>query len=227
MSIPLLVKSIKIDEQFLNDLINRGLISANNLDKLKKKYDISSKSFPYKLLEEIDRLPDAFSKFCSFLCDSDQIDAAKILKGERSSSGSSSKTTPISATCSSPLFTTNDTTPTLEKEESPEEDEDSDGLIKKLKTLIAKKTLKEKNKDSSSITIIPRKLQVFESLEVQVIKGTKEYQDKGTYKLSPGLRRGKAMIINFDTFEGTDYAPREGSQKDVSTMRALLSQLGK
>ena len=73
MSIPLLVKSIKIDEQFLNDLINRGLISANNLDKLKKKYDISSKSFPYKLLEEIDRLPEASSKFCSFLCDSDQI----------------------------------------------------------------------------------------------------------------------------------------------------------
>ena len=60
-----------------------------------------------------------------------------------------------------------------------------------------------------------------------MIKGTKEYQDKGTYKLSPGLRRGKAMIINFDTFEGTDYAPREGSQKDVSTMRTLLSQLGK
>ena len=225
MRIPLLVKSIKIDEQFLNDLINRGLISANNLDKLKKKHDISSKAFPFKLLEEIDRLPEAFNKFCSFLCDSDQIDAAKILKGERSISGSSSKTTPISATCSSPLFATNDTTLTLETEESQEEDEDADGLKKKLKTLIAIKTLK--NKDSSSITIIPRKLQVFESSEVKVIKGTKEYQDKGTYKLSPGLRRGKAMIINFDTFEGTDYAPREGSQKDVSTMRALLSQLGK
>ena len=65
------------------------------------------------------------------------------------------------------------------------------------------------------------------SFEVKVIPGTKEYQDKKTYKLSPGFRRGKAMIINFETFEGTDYDPREGSQKDVVNLRALFSQLGK
>ena len=223
MSIPLLVKSLKIDEQFLNDLSDRGLISPNNLQKLKKKHDISSKAFPFKLLEEIDRLPDAFSKFCIFLCDSDQIDAAKILKGERSISGSSSRTTSLSdEACSSSLLTSNDTTLILETEESYEENEGADGLTKKLKTLMTKKT--PKIKDRSSITIIPG--EVFESLEVQVIKGNKEYQDKGTYKLSPGIRRGKAMIINFETFKGTDYKTREGSQKDVLNMRALLSQLG-
>ena len=210
MSIPLLVKTIKIDEQFLTDLSDRGLISPNNLQELKKKHDISSKAFPFKLLEEIDRLPDAFSKFCIFLCDSDQIDAAKILKGERSVSGSSSRTTSASDACSSPPLM------------SHQEDDDADGFKKNLKTLL--KTLNIKSSSSNANSLGES---FVESVEVKVIPGTKEYQEKGTYKLSPGHRRGKTMIINFETFEGTGYDPREGSRKDVLNLHALFSQLGK
>ena len=127
-------------------------------------------------------------------------------------SGSSTRTTSLSEACSSP-----------ETLVSQEEDDDADGFKKNLKTLMKALKMKDQPPNVSS----PEEFMVFDSFEVKVIPGTKEYQDKKTYKLSSGLRRGKAMIINFDTFEGTDYPPREGSQKDVVNLRALFSQLGK
>ena len=212
MKIPFLVNSLHIDERFLDNLVAHGLIPQNNLDKLKEKAGFSSKAFPYKLLEEIDRHPDAFRKLYRFLRDSEQLDAAKILKGERSISGSSTRTTSLSEACSSP-----------ETLVSQEEDDDADGFKKNMKTLMKALKMKDQPPNVSS----PEEFMVFDSFEVKVIPGTKEYQDKKTYKLSSGLRRGKAMIINFETFEGTDYPPREGSEKDVINLRALFSQLGK
>ena len=206
MKIPLLVKIIEIDEQFLNNLTSHGLIPQNNLDKLKEKHGASSKVFPYKLLEEIDRHPDAFRKFYRFLRNSDQIDAANVLKGEGSVIGSSSRTTSTSEACSSPPLM------------SHQEDDDADGFKKNLKTLLKTLNIKSSSSNANSMG---------ESVEVKVIPGTKEYQEKGTYKLSPGHRRGKTMIINFETFEGTGYDPREGSRKDVLNLHALFSQLGK
>ena len=212
MKIPLLVNHLEIDERFLDNLIVHGLIPKNNLDKLKEKHGISSKAFPFKLLEEIDRHPDAFRKFYRFLRDSEQLDAAKILKGERSISGSSTRTTSLSEACSSP-----------ETLVSHEEDDDADGFKKNLKTLMKALKMKDQPPNTNS----PGEFMVFDSFEVKVIPGTKEYQDKKTYKLSPGFRRGKAMIINFETFKGTEYDSREGSHKDVINLRALFSQLGK
>ena len=140
----------------------------------------------------------------------------------------SSRTPSISEDSSSPVFVSNDTSPSLESEDCEmeetlvrlEDEGDPDGFKKSLETL--KKVLKIK--DSSSESNISD--EVFEPFVVKVIPGTKEYQDKGTYKLRPGLKRGKAMIVNFETFEGTGYERREGSEIDVLNMHALLCQLG-
>ena len=132
MKIPLLVNHLEIDERFLDNLIAHGLIPQTNLDKLKEKHGTSSKVFPYKLLEEIDRHPDAFRKLYRFLRDSEQLDAAKILKGERSISGSSTRTTSLSEACSSP-----------ETLVSQEEEDDADGFKRNLKTTIREKDPKK------------------------------------------------------------------------------------
>ena len=141
----------------------------------------------------------------------------------------SSKTTSISEDSSSPVLVSNDISPPLESEDCEmeetlvrlENEADPDGLKKNLETL--KKALKFPNHPSNSNI----SEDVFEPFVVKVIPGTKEYQDKGTYKLRPGLKRGKAMIVNFETFEGTGYERREGSDKDVLNMDALLCKLGK
>ena len=63
-------------------------------------------------------------------------------------------------------------------------------------------------------------------LEVKVKIG-KEQQGEGIYKLSPGLKRGKVLIVNFKEFESPDYETREGSQRDIENLDSLFFQMGK
>ena len=62
-------------------------------------------------------------------------------------------------------------------------------------------------------------------LEVKVKTG-KEHQGEGIYKLSPGLKRGKALIVNFKEFESPVFKTREGSQRDVENLDSLFFQMG-
>ena len=62
-------------------------------------------------------------------------------------------------------------------------------------------------------------------LEINVKVGS-EIQGPGIYRLSPGLRRGKVLIVNFEEFESEDYRKREGSQRDVENLDALFAQMG-
>ena len=61
--------------------------------------------------------------------------------------------------------------------------------------------------------------------EINVLFGT-EIQGPGIYRLSPGLMRGKALIVNFEEFASEDYGKREGSQKDVENLHSLFKQMG-
>ena len=63
-------------------------------------------------------------------------------------------------------------------------------------------------------------------LEVKVKIG-KEKQGEGIYKLSPGLKRGKVLIVNFKEFESPKFETREGSQRDVENLDSLFNQMGK
>ena len=62
--------------------------------------------------------------------------------------------------------------------------------------------------------------------EVKVKIG-KEHQGEGIYKLSPGLKRGKVLIVNFKEFESPEFKTREGSQRDVENLDSLFLQMGK
>ena len=54
------------------------------------------------------------------------------------------------------------------------------------------------------------------SLQFEVkVKIGEELQGKRIYKLSPGLKRGKVLIVNFKEFESPDFKTRKGSQRDV------------
>ena len=64
-------------------------------------------------------------------------------------------------------------------------------------------------------------------LEVKVKIGKKAFQGDEIYKLSPGLKRGKVLIVNFKHYESTEFKTREGSQRDVENLDSLFSQLGK
>ena len=64
-------------------------------------------------------------------------------------------------------------------------------------------------------------------MEINVKIGKEQFQGDGIYKLSRGLKRGKALIINFKEFESSDFETREGSQRDVDNLDSLFSQMGK
>ena len=64
-------------------------------------------------------------------------------------------------------------------------------------------------------------------LEINVKTGKNKIQGDGIYKLSPGLKRGKVLIVNFKDFESPDFKTREGSQRDVENLKSLFSQMGK
>ena len=66
-----------------------------------------------------------------------------------------------------------------------------------------------------------------ERLEISVKIGTEQFQGDGIYTLSPGLKRGKVLIVNFNEFESSDYKTREGSQIDVENLDSLFEQMGK
>ena len=66
-----------------------------------------------------------------------------------------------------------------------------------------------------------------ESPRLQVkVKIGKEQQGEGIYKLSPGLKRGKVLIVNFKEFDSPDFETREGSQRDVENLDSLFRQMG-
>ena len=66
-----------------------------------------------------------------------------------------------------------------------------------------------------------------ERLEISVKIGTEQFQGDGIYSLSPGLKRGKVLIVNFNEFESSDFKTREGSQRDVENLDSLFEQMGK
>ena len=64
-----------------------------------------------------------------------------------------------------------------------------------------------------------------ERLDISVKIGTEQFQGDGIYTLSPGLKRGKVLIVNFYEFESKET--REGSQRDVENLDSLFEQIGK
>ena len=62
-------------------------------------------------------------------------------------------------------------------------------------------------------------------LDISVKIGTEQFQGDGIYTLSPGLKRGKVLIVNFYEFESKET--REGSQRDVENLDSLFEQIGK
>ena len=67
--------------------------------------------------------------------------------------------------------------------------------------------------------------QYFEKSEIRVIHGTEEFHGPEIYKLTPGLSRGKMMIVNFKEFADKDY-DRVGSEKDTENLTSLFHQIG-
>ena len=64
-------------------------------------------------------------------------------------------------------------------------------------------------------------------LKINVKIGKDKFQGDGIYTLSPGLKRGKVLIVNFKEFESPEFNNREGSQRDVENLDSLFSQMGK
>ena len=60
---------------------------------------------------------------------------------------------------------------------------------------------------------------------MKVILGLEVYQGPVIYKPSPGLCRGKMMIVNFEEFIDKDHQ-RVGSHKDVENLSSLFDQIG-
>ena len=66
-------------------------------------------------------------------------------------------------------------------------------------------------------------LYCFSSMKI----GKKQIQGHRIYALSPGLKRGKALILNFRVFESKDISIRKGSEKDVENLDYLFSKMGR
>ena len=64
-----------------------------------------------------------------------------------------------------------------------------------------------------------------EDIDVKVIQGTEVFHGPDIYELSPGLCRGKMMIVNFEEFIDKDHQ-RVGSHKDVENLSSLFDQIG-
>ena len=64
-----------------------------------------------------------------------------------------------------------------------------------------------------------------EDFDVEVIPGKKVFHGPDIYELSPGLSRGKMMIVNFNEFVHRAH-DRVGSQKDTENLTSLFHQIG-
>ena len=235
-----LIEKIEFNDAFLDKLTFHHLVSTDRLKALKDKYG-ESKRFPYELLKEIDNVSNADNRFYELLVNIQNLEAALIMRGSSTSSLEgvpNIETTLISRRGSNSGTRSMEVIPPVLSERhevhqltdlpevfspapalTPESNNNSDGAT--LSSINCASSGERDNSDDSPSPEIQYKS------EVTVTPGTQEFQGHGIYPLSPGLYRGKALIVNFEEFvNGEKFPKMNGSQRDVDNLDSLLDQMG-